>query len=319
MAPTTTSRATPATRSGVGQPTNPSANPGNIAAFENELAALTGLNKFVIEAWVAVEGAFAKGGTGGYNYLNLREHTSRSGVPLAGASPAGFAQFHSPQQAAQETAWWINNMPNFAGIKNSAKMSAQSQITAIAASPWDSGHYNGGKTLEAAYKSVTSGGGGGGFLSGVGSFLGGLPGDANNAAKAVVPGLGTAEGAAGAVQSTSDAIVKVTEFLFNPQDWLRIGYIIGGGLLALGGLFIMAKSVGGSTTVQQAAFLTTPEGRAATAAGLAPKRRPPERRQAQPRTQTRTRTVYVTDPEENRREAVRRRAARAEPSNDIPF
>ncbi len=285
--------------------------------FVNDLSAATGLNKVVIEAWVAVEGAYAPGGTGGYNYLNIREGTSHSGARITGTTTKGFAQFATPGDAAQEAAWMINHLSIYRGIKRSATMAPKSQLTAIAASPWDAGHYNGGKTLFSAYSSITSGGGGVlDAISGVGSAV---AGGVNSVATAVVPGLGAAESAASSVGTLTEDAGKVIGFLFNPQDWLRIGYIIGGGLLTLGGLFIMAKSVGGSTTVQQAALMTTPEGRAAAASGLVPSRRPPEKKQAAPRTQTRTRTVYVTDPEENRRERVRRRAAAAKPSNDIPF
>lgn len=313
---------------------------GSEQTFINDLAKDTGLDPKVILAWVTVEGAYAAGGTGGYNFLNIHESTSRSGVPLAGTSPKGFAQFHSAGQAAQETAWWINNMTNYRGIKTSASLSPQSQLAAIAASPWDSSHYGGGKKLFAEYASIVTGTGGS-IISDIAKGLtkatqvitgaGGNPvelgiGAANAGAglagdiPVVGPVLKASADTAQGVATLANDTGKVLGFIFNPEDWLRIGYILAGGILALGGLFVLARSVG---AVQSAAALAFPEGtlitQAASKAGVAaaqPAARP-EPRQRAPR--TRTRTVYVMDEEAERRERVRRRSAAAQPSNDIPY
>jgi hypothetical protein len=302
---------------------------GSEQTFIADLAHDTGLSPQVIQAWVDVEGAYAPGGTGGYNFLNIRENTSRSGVPLAGTTQKGFAKFHSAGQAAQETAWWINNMSNYRGIKSSAGLAPESQLAAIAASPWDSSHYNGGRKLFAAYNAVVTGVGGsvtsvfkkigstvGDVVSGnpVGAVTGLLPSTSN------IPVVGGVISAAEAPAKIAEDAGQVLAFVFNPQDWLRVGYILAGGILTLGGLFVLSRSVGAPQAIAAAAF---PEGTlaksAAGAAGVsAAKSSPPKRRQAAP--QVRTRTVYVVNEEENRRERLRQRAATSPgPSNDIPF
>lgn len=293
---------------------------GSEQTFINDLAHDTGLSPQVIQAWVTVEGAYAPGGTGGFNFLNIRENTSRSGVPLHGTTQKGFAQFYSAGQAAQETAWWINNMSNFRGIKTSASMSPESQLTAIAASPWDTSHYGGGKKLFAAYDAIVTKAGG--SVSSVLSTLASaaanplsIPSDIPGVSS--IPGVSTATSLLDAPGTIASDMGKVLGFVFNPQDWLRVGFILAGGVLTLGGLFVLARSVG---AVQSAATIAFPEGtlaaQGAAKAGVS-SAAPRPSRAAAPR--TRTKTVYVMDEEENRRERVRRRAAAAQPSNDIPF
>src|SRR3954451_20460579 len=90
--------------------------------FVARVAALTGLDPRVVRAWVAVEGAYAPGGTGGFNYLNIREGTSKSGVPIAGTTQRGFAHFKNAYDAATETAYLINHLAVHLGIRRAAKM-----------------------------------------------------------------------------------------------------------------------------------------------------------------------------------------------------
>lgn len=282
-------------------------------AFVSRLAELTGLDPKVIQAWVNVEGAYAPNGTGGYNFLNIRESTSRSGVPITGTTSRGFAHFRNGADAATEAAYILEHSSIYQGIRRATQLGPRSQLAAIAASPWDAGHYGGGRALYNAYDSLVHGGSS--LLSGVGHVASGVghavadaaSGNPLGAAKDVadqVPGLGGVSSALDAPAAIANDITKVLGFVFNPQDWLRVGYILAGGVFVIGGLFILARSVGSSTVASSALQLLGPEEQAAS-------------RAAAPR--TRTRTVYVTDPEENRRESVRRRAARAEPSNDIPF
>lgn len=230
--------------------------------FVSKVAAATGLAPDVIKAWVKVEGAYAPNGTGHFNFLNLRAHggTGYSGVPTS-TSPGGFAQFATVDDAAKETAHWLNTMPNYAGIRQSTSLGPRSQLAAIAASPWDAGHYQGGRALTNAYASVTSKASN--WLGTVISDVGGIitKGPIVGGAQAVgdLPGIGGLPGvqsvtsAVEAPGKIADEIGVVLAFAFNPHNWLRTGYIVGGGVLALLGLVLMAKSVGALNVVGPAA------------------------------------------------------------------
>jgi hypothetical protein len=134
------------------------------ALFAAGVARATGLKPDVVAAWVQAEG----NGGGTNNWLNVRPGVGKtkgfSGVPIT-ASSSGFANFSSVDDAVKETAYWINLMGNYGGIKAARKSSAGAQITAIASSPWDAGHYAaGGKRgqgLLNAYNSVIKTVGGG--------------------------------------------------------------------------------------------------------------------------------------------------------------
>lgn len=264
----------PAQAMGVGVVSGPETAPSFIA----RVAQLTGLDPKVVTAWVKAEGAYAPNGTGGYNFLNIRTSKSYSGVPLAGTTSKGFAQFYNANDAATETAHWINSMPNYSGIRASTKVGPKSQLAAIAGSPWDAGHYGGGKNLYNDYASITKPGSSwwstagkiagdilqtatpGGLISGAGGLAHDIPGVGS------IPGVSTAASIISAPQTIANDIGKVIGFVFNPADWLRIGYIIGGGVFVIGGLFILAKSVG-ATNVQSA--LGGSSGPGATAASVA--------------------------------------------------
>jgi hypothetical protein len=260
----------PAQAAGVGVVSGAETAPSFIA----RVAQLTGLDPKVVEAWVKAEGAYAPNGTGGYNFLNIRTSKSYSGVPLAGTTSNGFAQFYNANDAATETAHWINSMPNYSGIKAATKVGPKSQLAAIAGSPWDSGHYGGGRNLYNDYASITKGGGGIDWGSIAGGIANGITNPVGESASLIpkipgvndIPGVKTATTLLDAPSQIAGDISKVIGFVFNPADWLRIGYIIGGGVFVIGGLFILAKSVG-ATNVQGA--LGGSSGPAATAASVA--------------------------------------------------
>lgn len=213
-----------------------------LSQFVQGLAQATGLDPKVVAAWVDAEGAYSASGTGGFNFLNVRAKGARgySGVPIPTTSSGGFAQFYSVGDAVQETAYWINQMPNYATIRSATHLRPRSQLAAIAASPWDTGHYGGGRKLYDAYASIIKPGGhwlgidwgkvntyfdpGGGA---------GLP----DPAKPVIQAGKT-------VQSSAEAVGNAASFAFNPTNWLRIGYILGGGVMVLLGAVLLAKSVG---------------------------------------------------------------------------
>lgn len=110
------------------------------------IAADTGLNLGVVQAWVGLESAWGQSPAGAYNYLNLR-------------GPGGpFASYGSVQQAAQAVVSQLKGAPEWYGnILKAASASPAQQIAAIAASPWDAGHYggSGGPNLLRTYDGMT--------------------------------------------------------------------------------------------------------------------------------------------------------------------
>jgi hypothetical protein len=147
----------------------------NRERFSRAFAHETGLDLGVVRAWVQAEGADTPNGTGGFNYLNVhaRPAGSYSGVAYAGISPRGFAQFASPEDAAREAGYWVNHFHQYTGIRRASTRGPAAQLNAIAQSPWDATHYQGGRSLARAYAAVR---GGGGVLSGVVSGAEGVAG-----------------------------------------------------------------------------------------------------------------------------------------------
>lgn len=115
---------------------------GSAGSFASALAAATGLSPTVTAAWVRAE----NNGGGPNNWLNVSAGSGGKGYSGVAeiAGKGQFAGFSSPASALTETAYWINQMSNYAGIKSAAGGSPQSQIDAIMASPWDAGHYSNG-------------------------------------------------------------------------------------------------------------------------------------------------------------------------------
>lgn len=50
-----------------------------------------------------------------------------------------------------------------------------------------------------------------------------------------------------ALNAIPDALKKTADFLVNPRTWLRVAYGVGGGILVLGGLFLLAEKSAGIT------------------------------------------------------------------------
>lgn len=215
--------------------------------FAYMLAQQTGLNANVIKAWAEVENSYAPNGTGHYNFLNVRPSGtggSYSGVPLAGVSSGNFQEFGSLADAVTETAHWINKFGNYSGIRASASQSPASQIAAIAASPWDSGKYAGGGSIVSRYNSLT--GSGGGIVSGLESLPGQAAGAVNSGLRHI-PGVAQVEGGVSAASDAVSGTAGAISWLSDWNNWLRIGYILGGGVLVLGGVILLARSVGGGS------------------------------------------------------------------------
>jgi hypothetical protein len=113
--------------------------------FSQLVAGQTGLNIDVVRAWVNAEvGGTDGNGWGSFNFLNMSDHKSG---------------FGSVQLAATAAAQQINTSNYYGGIRQAAGTGdASAELSAIASSPWDAGHYSGsggpGSNLQNSYNSV---------------------------------------------------------------------------------------------------------------------------------------------------------------------
>jgi len=100
----------------------------------------TGIDPRVVFAWMQQEGAFKKGGTGGFNFLNIGPV---QGDKRVGISQGGFAQFRNVQDALEASVNVIHE-DRYKNVLSTARLkpSPKQQIAAIAASPWDAKHYD---------------------------------------------------------------------------------------------------------------------------------------------------------------------------------
>lgn len=102
-------------------------------------------------------------------------------------------------------------------------------------------------------------------------ILGGVVSNTPLVGPAVAVG-GAVVGAAGSVVSTTEAVGSFLGKLTDPHFWIRALEVIGGGLILLLGLYLLARRAGLAPSPGQAASaaaLATPAGRAAKAAELA--------------------------------------------------
>lgn len=196
---------------------------------------------------------------GSYPYVEYGFASGPTGSPLAplGSDP------HAPTQAGQAFLAYIQQR-------------AGSQVVA-SSSGSGSGSGSG---------SSGSGSGGGGLsVGGVASAIG-------SAAKDVTDPLGAIAGSAGSVASGAESIGTFLTKLADPHFWLRALEVVGGGILVILGLYLLARQVGLAQPVEGAASTAAsvvPVGRAAKlseeaaagmqlSAGTAAKSKPSTRR-----------------------------------------
>lgn len=176
-----------------------------------------------------------------------------------------------------------------------------------------------GRVPGLAYKgeaTAGSSGGGGGVVSDVTGAASG----AYNSVTGLFSGVtGAASGAISGAESVSSFLGK----LLDPSFWIRVLEVVGGFVLVMLGLYLLTRSIGttdaGAPDVPVVRDLAPPVTRAAGA--VQGRRRERHRRQAQAQIQPHAeprRKVEVSEAAE-RRAAIRARAERAEPSNEIPF
>lgn len=209
------------------------------------VATKTGLDPRVVIAWVrAEEPADANPSERGHNWLNVGVGSPGgpkgagigwSGVRLAGTGNPGY-KFANVNDAATETAWWINNMSNFAGIKQSAGKDPGTEFGAIVQSPWDGGHYGGSTRGLMTLYGQEGGGGGSSTLGDIGGWLSSA-GSAATAGGALNP-INDAIGIVKAGVSVSDFLGVLTQKTF----WVRFAFVFVGLGFGIVGLIFLFES-----------------------------------------------------------------------------
>jgi hypothetical protein len=197
------------------------------------VSAQTGIDPRVLVAWIQQEGAYAPGGTGGHNYLNLRPDPA-SDVGVSSVSPGRFDQFATVQDAIASTVARLKQ-PFAAPILSAAKSHASpaQEIGAIASTGWDADHYggSGGPNLQATFAQLFGQGQLGSAYQGSGSaaeaaITGNIPTNIGKAEKAI----------SGAAGSFGDLFSFLT-------SW-RFAEVVGGALLLLVGLVLLGRQFG---------------------------------------------------------------------------
>lgn len=253
--------------------------------FSQGVAGATGLDPRVVYAQVQAEGAYAPGGTGGLNFLNLKSATVQSlGLPYASSTSAGFAQFANLAQAETASAAEYRS-PNI-GLTTPSPTPI-GQIEQIAGSNWDQSHYGGGQNLISDFTSLygagalsapaektnipITGGGSGGLYS-----LSGAPANPIGVGgiSTATPGVGPVVSAA---QSVAGGATGFFDWITNTNNLIRVGEIIGGSVLMLVGVIILARGATKQGPVKETAQATKVVTRTVTR--RAPARRAPAPRQ----------------------------------------
>lgn len=204
-----------------------------LAVFANGVSQATGIDPRVIIAQAQQEGAYAPGGTGGHNYLNLASATVDSlGAKRSGSSAGGFAQFNNVQDAISATVAEFKSPA--IGLTSEAGKTPATQIADIAATPWDTGHYggNGGVNLLRTFDSI------------YGAPAAGKPAPSDFRVSGT-PGSG-GTGVTGS-DSTFQAVTKpfksIEEVFTFLTSW-RFAEVVGGFALLVVGLVLLGKQFG---------------------------------------------------------------------------
>lgn len=217
------------------------------AKFVQQVSAATGIDPRVLIAWVGQENADAPGGTGGYNYLNLRPY---KGDPYSSVSSGGFEQFSTVDAAVIATVRRIQQ-PFAAPIVASAraKQDPRQEIAAIASTGWDQSHYGGagGPNLLNKFTSLFSAAGADSpYVSPTNALAITNTVGTGSAADAGSTDLGTAPGTkqliGGAKTAYNDALAipHALGFLFSYRGL----EVIGGGILVIVAVIALLREVG---------------------------------------------------------------------------
>lgn len=213
----------------------------NQVRFVVGVSTATKIDPRVVISWMEQEGANTPGGTGGFNYLNLRPF---AGDPYKTVSTGGFEQFASVNDAVKATVRRLNQpfaKPIVATART--KPTPAQQINAIASTGWDAGHYGGkgGVELQHTFSNLFKGGLQDSYLD---------PGNARAVANTVSTGSAADAGSYDANNAASDAgnalnalnpFKDISAFIkWIGGNWDRILLSFGGILLVLLGLVLIA-------------------------------------------------------------------------------
>lgn len=221
----------------------------NQVRFVIGVSVATKIDPRVVIAWMQQEGANAPGGTGGFNYLNLRP---LSGDPYKTVSKGGFEQFASVNDAVKATVRRLNQpfaKPIIATART--RPTPQAQIRAISVTGWDAGHYggNGGLALQRTFSTLFKGGLNDSYLD---------PANARAVANTVSTGsaspndpigstpsvIGSAADAANSAARHIPGVAQIEDvgslFKWIGGNWDRLGLAFGGIVLVLLGFAVLA-------------------------------------------------------------------------------
>lgn len=225
--------------------------PQDAGQFVVDVSNATGIDPRVLTAWIVHEGAYTSNGTGGFNYLNLR---TNSRDKYQSVSSSGFEKFANLSDAEVATVRRLND-PFARPILSTAgtKPNPQEQIKAIAATNWDANHYGGaggpnllstfdnlfGRNAETTQYVPPSAAGG--VVSSTGA------GSAADLASNFGSGLVTTP--VNAVKDVYNAALALPKFLAFVTS-IRFLEILGGGIMILAALILIAKEVGVNAPVK---------------------------------------------------------------------
>lgn len=118
--------------------------------YAGAVSAGTGLDPTVVRAWIGLESGWGVT-RAGHNYLNIGPGRT----------------YASTDQAAAAVVSLINTSRYYSAIRAAIPQGAVAQVEAIQASPWDAGHYAGGRLMK-VYKALAGTGVVDAQLAGVG-------------------------------------------------------------------------------------------------------------------------------------------------------
>lgn len=209
------------------------------ADFVSTVSAATKLDPRVVIAWLVQENADAPGGTGGFNYLNLRPY---QGDPFKSVSLGGFEQFANVNDAEIATIRRLNQ-PFAAQILASTKTARTpaQEISAIAGTGWDAAHYGGpgGPNLVNTFNRLFAGGASTAYLASpnLAGEIAATAGTGSAGNASTFPGASQVSSAVSAVTAPFTSVGDAIKFLFSTRGL----EVIGGGALILIGVVSLAR------------------------------------------------------------------------------
>jgi hypothetical protein len=210
------------------------------ARFVVGVSTATGIDPRVLVAWVKQEGAYAKGGTGHFNYLNLRP---QAGDKYSSVSQGNFEQYASVNDAIYSTVRRINSGKIIKSTAQ-AKPTPREQIKAISVSGWDAAGYGGtgGPKLLNTFSNIfTSKGLDDAYVSPASAGAVTSTAETGSASDAGSYDIGDAAHDASGLPVIKQllSVGDLIGWLFG--NWDRVLLVMGGGIIAILGIVFLAK------------------------------------------------------------------------------